>query len=158
MARRSNPPPISDDSANRETPRSATCHAGSRYPECTRTPTLAYARTLVNARIHAHTHTNVRCASARARKHARSRTLTCAGVPAPRPAPVAHRRHNARRGGADARTDTGADGRPSSHGSAVPPRMGKPSMPKHIVVPSMWTVCFTIHFTGLHDMPVDILA
>jgi len=37
-------------------------------------------------------------------------------------------------------------------------RMGKPSMPKHIVVHSMWTVCFTIHFTGLHDMPVDILA
>ena len=78
-------------------------------------------------------------------------------MPAPRPAPIAI--YDTMQGEAEPMQNRyRTDGRLSSHGSAVPPRMGKPSMPEHIVVHSMWTVCFTIHFTGLHDMPVDILA
>ena len=118
------------DSANRETPRSAACHAGS---PCTRTPTLAYARTIGNARTRAPSHER----ALRTRAHAQTRTITHTHLrgragPASRARCLSTTKCEARQSRCEIDTEPMV-GRRRTVRRCRP--HGKPSMPKHIVGP-----------------------
>ena len=104
-----------------------------RYPECTRTPTLAYARTIGSARTRAPSHER----ALRTRAHAQTRTITHTHLrgragPASRARCLSTTKCEARQSRCEIDTEPMV-GRRRTVRRCRP--HGKPSMPKHIVGP-----------------------